>query len=279
MRGAGVQALIMANQNRPLEALKMGHLGKEQDVLNLARTMAREDIKQQGTRLDELERIAEEQKHYHELCGPKASQTPAAVTRRDNLAAAVAAAADAEANLIFAEEQVRAMSVKELQAIKRGWIAVGKVNFRNGAQWQAVFAKEGSGNPNAQGKRGLLREDYIADILAAIKSYEELMHGSEQPDTCDPIAAPDAEPAADPIVALVAAPAPDPALTPLPAPAPAPALAPPPPPAPPPAPPPDRDPNKRTSKRPQQYDPLLDGASDQMRLGVAKPKKLKTRRR
>ena len=40
---------------------------------------------------------------------------------------------------------------------------------------------------------------------------------------------------------------------------------------------PSRDPTKRPSKRPLQYDPLRDGASDQIRLGVAKPKKFKTR--
>ena len=53
-----------------------------------------------GARLDELELLAE-QKRYQNLCGQKPSQAPAAVTRRDNRAAAAAAVADAKSNLMF----------------------------------------------------------------------------------------------------------------------------------------------------------------------------------
>ena len=117
--------------------------------------------------------------------------------------------------------------------------------FGTSAVWQAVFAKEGRGKANAEGKCCLVKEDYILDLLAAMSSYRELMQGCEQHegDTCAPDAAPVAEPAQDPVAALV-----DLVLAPAPVAAAAPAPA--------------RDPNKRTSKRPQQYDPLLDGASD-----------------
>ena len=171
---------------------------------------------------------------------------------------------------MFTEEELRAMKLKDLQTLKRGWVVVGKVAFSTGAQWQAVFAKEGRGKPNAEGGCCLVKEDYILGLLAAMSSYRELIQGCEQHqgDTCAPAAAPVAEPAQDPVAALVdlvPAPAPVAAAAPAPARAPVPAQT--------------RDPNKRTSKRPQQYDPLFDGASDQMRLGVAKPKKLRTRKR
>ena len=107
-------------------------------------------------------------------------------------------------------------------------------------------------------------KDYVADLLAAMKSYTELMQECEQPGTCAPAAAPVAEPAAAPVAEPAAAPVAEPA------PAPAVDLAPGPSG-------PSRDPTKRPSKRPLQYDPLRDGASDQIRLGVAKPKKFKTR--
>ena len=119
----------------------------------------------------------------------------------------------------------------------------------------------------------LLFADYVADLLAAMKSYSEVMQESGQPETCAPVAAPGAEPTADPVPTLVVAPAPAPTVDPAPAtvagPAPTPTA------APAPAPATMRDPNKRPSKRPLQYDPLRDGASDQIRLGVAKPKKPK----
>ena len=279
MRRAGVEAQIMAKQNDPFQSLAAGRLGNQDDVLEFARRESLKAMQQQGTRVDEVERIAKEQKHYQDLCAPKPSQGPAAATRRENVVAAAAAAADVEGNLMFADKEVLGMSTKELQALKRGRIAVGQVAFSNGAVWQAVFTKdgEGSGKPNAQGKRGVVKEDYVADLLAAMKSYSEVMQESGQPETCAPVAAPGAEPTADPVPTLVVAPAPAPTVDPAPAtvagPAPTPtaALAP--------APATMRDPNKRPSKRPLQYDPLRDGASDQIRLGVAKPKKPKKRSR
>ena len=86
------------------------------------------------------------------------------------------------------------MNVKQLRALKRGWVAVGKLAFTNGAQWQAAFTNDGdgTGKPNAEGKCGVVKEDYIKDLLAAMKMYKELMQGCEQHqgDTCAPAAAP-----------------------------------------------------------------------------------------
>ena len=208
----------MAKLNDPFCALKEGRLGKVGEVLNMAKAMAITAIHEQGTALDELELRAKEQKDYHDLYGPKPSQGAAAITRRDNRAAAAAAAADIEGNLMFSEEELRAMKLKDLQALKRGWVAVGQVAFGTGAVWQAVFAKEGRGKANAEGKCCLVKEDYILDLLAAMSSYRELMQGCEQHegDTCAPAAAlVDLVPASAPVAAA----APAPARAPVPAPA------------------------------------------------------------
>ena len=147
----------------------------------MARVLAKEDKAARGTHLDECSILVQEQKRYQELCGRNISQAPAAISRRENQAAAMAAAADVEGNLMFSEQELRAMPLKQLHDLKRGWLAVGQVAFANGAQWQAVFTKDGkgSGPPNAQGKCGVLKEDYIADLLAAIRSYSELMQECE----------------------------------------------------------------------------------------------------
>ena len=190
---------------------------------------------------------------------------------------------------MFSEQELRAMPLKQLHDLKRGWLAVGQVAFANGAQWQAVFTKDGkgSGPPNAQGKCGVLKEDYIADLLAAIRSYSELMQECELAltivgahDKAAGLAADEAEDAAadeaadeaaDPAADEAAEPAPGPAAEPAPTPAPAAA--------------PDiapvaSDRSRRITKPTQAYayDPAKDGANDQARLGKAKPKKPPRRR-
>ena len=297
MRHEGVQAQVMAKQNNPFIGLKAGRLGNVNDVLELARDVAKETRQAMGNRLDECERLVKEQKRYQELCGPRISQGPAVVTRRDNQVAAMAAAADVEANLMFSELELTAMKLKDLQALKRGWVAVGKVAFGNGSHWQAVFTKdgEGSGVANAEGKCGVVKKDYIADLMAAMKSYNEVMQAWEDhhdegdapassatdpatdlatdpatdpaiDPTIDPAADPTADPGADPgadpaedSVAVPPSPAEDPAAAPAPNPA--------------------SDRHRRISRPPQHYDSLKDGANDQTRLGLAKPKQLKKRKR
>ena len=209
LRASGVEAQVMAAQNKPFQALQAGCLGEAADVMQLVRKVAKEQKQTQGTYMDECERLIQEKQFYQDLCGAKPSQGAAAVTRRNNLAAAQLAAGDVEANLMFSEEQLRTMKVAELQALKRGWMAVGNVSFSNGAQWKAVFAKEGSGPPNAQGKCGLVKKDYIADLLAAMHSYSELMQGWEShheggAPVADSVVDDDADPAADPAAALAA---------------------------------------------------------------------------
>ena len=84
---------------------------------------------------------------------------------------------------------------------------VGLQQWGSTAQWQAVFTNDGdgTGNPNAEDKCGVVKEDYIKDLLAAMKMYEELMQGCEQHqrDTCALVAASVAELARDPVAALV----------------------------------------------------------------------------
>ena len=91
MRSSGAEAQVMAKLNDPFCALKEGRLGKVGEVLNMAKAMAITAIHEQGTALDELELRAKEQKDYHDLYGPKPSQGAAAITRRDNRAAAATA--------------------------------------------------------------------------------------------------------------------------------------------------------------------------------------------
>ena len=286
MRSGGAEALIMAVQNDPFASLHAGQLGKIDEVLELARVMAKENMKKSGTHLDECERIVKDQQHYQDLYGPKPSQAPAAVTRRDNLAAAIAAAADVEGNLMFSEDELRAMKTSELHALKRGWIQVGQVAFGNGARWQAIFTKDGqgSGAPNAQGKCGVIKDDYITDLLAASKSYSELLQENELPssegENSDPAPDPVTDPTADPTADPVADPAADPAPDPDPAPVASPSRSPAPPPAPSPAAaPPASDRSRRTAKPLNLYDPAKDGANDQTRLGKAKAKKPKRRKK
>ena len=119
----------------------------------MATAMAITAIHEQGTALDELELPAKEQKDYHDLYGPKPSQGAAVITRRDNRAAAAAAAADIEGNLMFSEEELRAMKLKDLQALKRGWVAVGQVAFGTGAVWQAVLNVREGGQGQSQCRR------------------------------------------------------------------------------------------------------------------------------
>ena len=64
-----------------------------EDVLELARVLAKVD-KARGIHLDECSILVQEQKRYQELCGRNISQAPAAISRRENQAAAMAAAAD-----------------------------------------------------------------------------------------------------------------------------------------------------------------------------------------
>ena len=90
-----------------------------------------------GSNLNEFLERVKGHAHYQQLCGPKPSQAPVAVTR-DNLAivvvaAATVAAADAEDNLMYTELELNQMKLKELRALKRGLFAVGKVAFSNGS--------------------------------------------------------------------------------------------------------------------------------------------------
>ena len=172
---------------------------------------------------------------------------------------------------MFSEDELRAMKTSQLHALKRGWIQVGQVAFGNGAHWQAVFTKDGqgSGAPNAQGKCGVIKEDYITDLLAAIKSYSELLQENELPSSegensdpapdpapdpiTDPAPDPVTDPVTDPVADPVADPAADPTADPAPDPDPAPVASPSRSPAPPPAPspaaaPPASDRSRRTAE-------------------------------
>ena len=126
----------------------------------------------------------------------------------------------------------------------------------------------------------MTKEDYITDLLAASKSYSELLQENELPssegENSDPAPDPVTDPAPDPAADPAADPAPDPD----PAPVASPSRSPAPPPAPSPAAaPPASDRSRRTAKPLNLYDPAKDGANDQTRLGKAKAKKPKKRKK
>ena len=70
-----------------------------------------------------------------------------------------------------AEGDIAKKCGKELDSMIAAWKLVPKIINRENVEWVAIFPKEGTGAPNKDGKRGIVKKDKVESILSVLNSY------------------------------------------------------------------------------------------------------------
>lgn len=99
----------------------------------------------------------------------------AAATKKKNVEAAILAAHNIEGNPLKTDTQISKLTVSELDALIRGWKAVGALKGPDNSVWQPVFSTDGGGSGS---NRGVVKRDKVADLKAVMKSYRAVMDKS-----------------------------------------------------------------------------------------------------